>query len=278
MAGEQLSWCAREVRQHDRDRFLVSLFVPAGRRELAFALAAFNNELARARETVSEPMLGAIRLQWWRESIAGLAEGDVRAHPVLTALAAPVREGLVAATGLLALIDARERDLDDVPYPDMTAYRSHAAATGGAFAALLAAVIGAPDERTHAAATAAGTAYALVGQLRALPHLARQSRVGLPADRIAALGVRTDDVLAGRAGEAVTPLVAEIVGLARTEGTAARAARRDLPRTARPALLFATLADLHARRLLRAGGDPWRLPARVPSTALRLWWAVQSGR
>ena len=34
-------------------------------------LYAFNHELARAREAVSEPPLALIRLQWWREVVEG---------------------------------------------------------------------------------------------------------------------------------------------------------------------------------------------------------------
>jgi phytoene synthase len=33
-----LSYCARAVREHDHDRYLTALFVPADRREAVFAL------------------------------------------------------------------------------------------------------------------------------------------------------------------------------------------------------------------------------------------------
>jgi len=54
------------VRRHDPDRFLTALFAPAGRQGALLTLYAFNHELARAREMVSEPPLALIRLQWWR--------------------------------------------------------------------------------------------------------------------------------------------------------------------------------------------------------------------
>ena len=38
-----------------------------------FALYAFNLEIARVREPVSEPMPGEIRLQWWRDALVGAA-------------------------------------------------------------------------------------------------------------------------------------------------------------------------------------------------------------
>ncbi len=79
----QLSDCARLLRRYDYDRFLTGLFAPAGRREALYAVYAFNLEIARTREAVSEPMLGQIRLQWWREAIEEIYAGRVRRHEVV---------------------------------------------------------------------------------------------------------------------------------------------------------------------------------------------------
>ena len=57
------AYCQNQVRQHDRDRYLTALFAPPARRPGLFALYAFNLEVAKVREAVSEPMLGHIRLQ-----------------------------------------------------------------------------------------------------------------------------------------------------------------------------------------------------------------------
>src|SRR5258706_7401227 len=81
---DRLSPVAALVRRHDRDRYQTVLFAPAARREALFALYAFNYEIARVRESVTEPMLGQIRLQWWRANIAAASEGSpVRHHPVV---------------------------------------------------------------------------------------------------------------------------------------------------------------------------------------------------
>src|SRR5271157_2668701 len=72
--ADRLSPVAALVQRHDRDRFQTVLFAPAARREALFALYAFNYEIARVRESVTEPMIGQIRLEWWRESIAAAFE------------------------------------------------------------------------------------------------------------------------------------------------------------------------------------------------------------
>jgi NADH dehydrogenase [ubiquinone] 1 alpha subcomplex assembly factor 6 len=69
MVGPELSYCAQQLRRLDPDRYLTALFAPDRRREGLFALYAFNLEVARAREAVREPMMGLIRLQWWRDAL-----------------------------------------------------------------------------------------------------------------------------------------------------------------------------------------------------------------
>ena len=66
---------AASVRSADPDRYFSALFAPAGSRPFLFALYAFNAEVARVAETVREPMLGAIRLEWWRETAEGGEQG-----------------------------------------------------------------------------------------------------------------------------------------------------------------------------------------------------------
>src|SRR6516165_11018485 len=112
--AQRLSPVAAIVQRHDRDRFQTVLFAPAARREALFALYAFNYEIARARESVTEPMLGRIRLQWWRESIAAAFEGGgIRQHPVVEAITATIREFGLTRDHFDRLIDARETDLAD---------------------------------------------------------------------------------------------------------------------------------------------------------------------
>src|SRR5216683_1585997 len=111
-AASALSPLARLVRQHDRDRFLTALFAPAARRDELLALYAFNYEIAKTREVVSEPVLGQIRLQWWRESLDAIYAGDpVRGHEVATPLAAAIRGRGLTRAHFDALIAAREFDL-----------------------------------------------------------------------------------------------------------------------------------------------------------------------
>ena len=101
---------ATSVRNADPDRYFSALFAPPAVRPFLFALYAFNAEVARVAETVREPMLGAIRLEWWRETAEGASRGNPRNHDVARGLKALFAENQIALPDLEALIAARAFD------------------------------------------------------------------------------------------------------------------------------------------------------------------------
>jgi phytoene synthase len=129
-----------QIRRVDPDRWLASRFVAdrALRADL-IALYAFNHELARAAEVASQPLVGEMRLAWWREALDEMFEGrPLRKHPAALGLfGAAARRGLARAP-LEALVDAHLRDLDGWPlgtdealdYIDATAGRLMTLAAG----------------------------------------------------------------------------------------------------------------------------------------------------
>src|SRR5689334_21459604 len=97
--------CEALVREHDKDRYLAALFASAERRGALFALYAFDLEVASIRERAREPMPGEIRLQWWREVIAGERGAEAAAHPVAAALTQTLARFSLSRDRLDALVD-----------------------------------------------------------------------------------------------------------------------------------------------------------------------------
>src|ERR1700691_4933202 len=98
------------LRAADPDRYFASLFAPAALRPHLFALYTFNHEVARIAETVREPMLGAIRLEWWRETAEAAARGVPRNHDVARGLAAMFAAHQIELAALEGIIAARAFD------------------------------------------------------------------------------------------------------------------------------------------------------------------------
>ncbi len=278
-----LSYVAEQVRRHDHDRFLTAIFAPEACREDLFALYAFNIEIAKTGEVVSEPLIGLMRLQWWRDALDRLGGGGDIAHEVARPLARAIRGHGLSRALFDRLIAAREIDLDRAPPADMPAMLDYAEATGAPLLELalrIAAPSGVDMTGIPRAARLIGTAWALTGLLRAVPFHARQRRVYLPADRLAAAGVGLGALFDGRPG----PGLAEMVhGIAEDAAALLLEARRNwggVPPRSRSPLLLAVLANVYLADLRRAGWDPFVLEQRPghPLMTLRLAFHRLAGR
>ena len=100
------------LKRTDENRWLASRYAPAVDRERLVAVYLLNRELQKALG-VSEPMLGKIRLQWWRETLEGVAAGKPRRHELALELARVIgaRANLLAATR--ELVDRFDEVIDD---------------------------------------------------------------------------------------------------------------------------------------------------------------------
>ena len=69
--ADSAAFCAGLVRGHDFVRYASTLFVPSDKRRALLALYAFNVEIYRVRDQVTQPLPGEIRMQWWSDMLAG---------------------------------------------------------------------------------------------------------------------------------------------------------------------------------------------------------------
>src|SRR5215469_8524256 len=112
---DAVSYCTELVRGADRDRYIATLFAPASYRDALYALYAFNVELTQVRDRAREAAAGEIRLQWWREVVAGDRRGEAMASPVAASLLNAIERHRLPVSTLLALVEARRFDLYDEP-------------------------------------------------------------------------------------------------------------------------------------------------------------------
>lgn len=254
---EHTSHCASEARAHDHDRYLCALFAPREVRPALHVLTVFSTEVARVAETVSEPMLGEIRLQWWRDAIAELFDGKPRDHPAVLALAPVVARGLLSRQRFERIIEARLADLGAAAPADLAALEAFAQATAAELHHLWREALGETGDAATRAVEHAGVAFALVGLMRATPFHAARGRLYLPSDLVRDAGLDVNEVLAGRFTPALARVVLSVLDRADDHLGEVHALRREVPRRALPALLPATLAAMYLRRLRRAGGNPF---------------------
>src|ERR1700738_979256 len=135
-------FCAGLVRTHDSGRYAATLFVPADQRRALLAIYAFNVEISRVREQVSQPLPGEMRLQWWTDMLAGAGHGGVEGNPVAAELLLVIRGRRLPAERLSRLIDEHQFDLYNDPMPTMAALEGYINDTASALFSLGAGIAG----------------------------------------------------------------------------------------------------------------------------------------
>ena len=243
--------CQELVAKADKDRFLSCLFAPVDARPLLFALYAFNVEIARIRETVSEAQIGLVRQQWWLDTIDGIYAGRTPDHPVAQALAQAIAKGDLPKHALHNLIIAHEFDLYDDPLPTLSDLEGYLGETSSSLIQMAALILG---KGAAEAAGLAGVAFGLAGVLRL------QKTRYLPRDMVQ------------RHGEKET--INQLCTHARKRLTEARALLGSIPAQALPAFLPASLTQLYLRRIEHGGAFEVSQLRRQ----FTLWWAARNNR
>ncbi len=231
---DAFAYCAELVRGADRDRFLASLFAPAGHRDALFALYAFNVEVGRVREAAREALPGEIRLQWWSEVLGGERRDEAAANPVAGALLSTIERYRLAADKLIDLIEARRFDLYDEPMASIADLETYTTRTSSALIGIAAQILGVDAET---AAEPAGIAYGMTGLLRAFPFHAARHRLYVPIDLLDRHAVRPHDIFTGQPSGALNAALAELRSVARRHLAAAHEHIEALPRESLPAFL-----------------------------------------
>ena len=215
MTADPVGACAALVERGDPDRFLAVMAAPPPARGPLFVVYAFNLEVARAPWVTQEPVIAEMRLQWWRDAVAGAPAGATRAHEVAGPLADLIRSAGLPVEVMDRLILARRWDVYREAFPDQAAFAAYLEDTGGGLAWLAATALGA-GAGAEGAARNAGWAAGLAGFLRAVPELEARGRIPLVDGRPQAVAALATEGLArlarARAHRAALPPAAMLAG------------------------------------------------------------------
>lgn len=203
-----LTYCGNLVRQQDPDRFLLSLFTSLRVRPALWALYAFNYEIAKTRELVTETTTGLIRLTWWREALAEIYNGaPVRQHAVVMALADAIRAYNLPQDKFEMMIYAREFDVEDRTPATLEGLFHYADYTTSPLTELSLMVLG----QEVRGAREASIRYAVTGLLRAMPFMTQQRRCYLPDDVMAAHGMSAQKLFDFNERDKLPDIVRDII-------------------------------------------------------------------
>jgi phytoene synthase len=251
------------ARANALDRLLAARLAPRAARRDLVALAAFMGETARIVATARKPLVGEMRLQWWRDVLSAPRSDEATGNPIADALRETIAARALPVEPFLTLLDARSRALEPGFIAQGAALNQYLDATEGAAFRIAARILGvsasdAADEFLFAAAQA----YGRVQLLRALP-LMLKSRGGSP-------------------GEGVVNNWAELAPTILKDARAwlQNAGQSRMAPAAITAVLPVALVEPYLAALERVGPDVVRARAEIsPLTRVwRLWWASARGK
>lgn len=208
------------IRKGDYEAYLIRQFVPNPARDAYDALRTLNLELARLPETVSNPTIGRLRMQFWRDAVNNTFAGSPPREPIsivlykaITDLAERSSSGSAKSLKfwLLRLISTREQHMDNRPFPSLAALEDYAENTYSTLMYMTLAAMPMRSVHVDHLASHIGKTCGIVATLRGIPVLAApaqpiESRSGveahptrnpallLPLDVMAEVGLREEDV------------------------------------------------------------------------------------
>jgi phytoene synthase len=276
--AEDYAYCETMLRRDDADRWLASFFIPQPLRQHVFAIYAFNLEIARVREIVSEPLLGEIRYQWWRDALGTPDAPDVAANPVAAALLDTVERFDLPRDQLLQLIDARVFDLYDDPMAGITAFEAYAASTTSNLFRLIRQIADEDDIGGGlGVAEHGGIAYAITGLLRALPWHSARGQLYVPRELLENVGADRTDFTLGRATPEICTALGELRNLARNHLEVFDTRIAGLPEKSQAPYLPVSLCELYLKQMEKRRYNPFTTPIVLPQWR-RQWTLWRASR
>ncbi|KAF3770603.1 hypothetical protein M406DRAFT_285350 [Cryphonectria parasitica EP155] len=215
-------YCVGQLRHGDYDAYLIRQFVPRSAQHAYDALRTLNLELARLPETVSNPTIRQLRLQFWKDTVNKTFAGNPPREPISILLHKNITD-LAERTGsstaansikfwLLRFINTREAFMDNRPFTNLAALEDYAENTYSTLMYITLAAMGMRSVHMDHLASHIGKACGIVAVLRGVPILAapprpvqtpaggveagnnRSQALLLPLDVMAEVGLREEDV------------------------------------------------------------------------------------
>ena len=260
-----LSYAGQETRKFDRDRFLCSLFASASSLEDIHTILAFNIEISKSREMVSEGLLGEMRLQWWRDIILSIYSKDTyfdTEHYLVSRLQSIIQRHKIESNLFLDLINARSWDMaDDAPKNEADLI-SYSYGTTAILNRILIEIMRQSHESLSKnlikISNHAGIAWSIAGIIRASSVLSKYKRIYIPISLMKKNNFTTYEFQSQKVTPGIKAAIGQLVLLAKDEVNQARKVSIDFDkRNYLPVLLQLSLADMYLSRIKYFNFDPF---------------------
>ena len=268
------------LRRRDLDLYWSALFAPQAARSHLHALYAFHTELRRIPLLTTEPMVGQIRLQWWRDAIDLATPETKTGNPIADGLSAAIFARGLSKEPLNAMIDARIGDLYKETPANMAGLHGYLDATEGTMFETASIIAGEAAEASQTAARQAGRAFGLMRILNSLPQQVARRHLMVPAELLQSRKIDLARLYQGDVPSAFTILAARLRTEAFENRKLAAASSAQLQKGGVIAFLPLAPVVLYLKKLEKLGVNTLKQQVTVspPARFLRIWRAARRGK
>ncbi len=173
------------------------LFLKPPQRAAITAFYAFCREIDDVVDEVTDPVVAAAKLAWWRTEVASSFDGQA-SHPAMSALMPHVAKYGITAAQLGTVIDGCQMDLEQTRYLDYPGLALYCHRVAGVVGEVAANIFGRSDDATVAYAHRLGLAMQLTNIIRDVGDDARRGRIYLPLSELKHFDMKAHELLASR--------------------------------------------------------------------------------
>lgn len=274
--------CRQVARRAARTFYWGSQFLPAPKRRAAWALYALCRAVDDIADHPSPQLDPRVALNGWRLRLTRAYDG-VASDAITRAWVDLLQQFAVPLQPALDLIAGVEMDLDHAQPQTFDDLRLYSYRVAGTVGLLMAPILGYRTPAALPLAVDLGIAMQLTNILRDIGEDARNGRIYLPRDEMAAFGYADDDLRAGRITPAFVALMRFQIARAQAYYERARPGIDLLDANVRLAILASAEWYRGILGVIIANGyDVFTRRARVPFAARlrvmpRLWLDLQHG-
>ncbi|KAG9295945.1 hypothetical protein G9A89_011797 [Geosiphon pyriformis] len=265
---------------HDYDNYLCSALYPRHLRHVHLGIRAFNLELAMVRDTVSNPIIGKMRMQFWRDAIDNVFKGQPPRQPIAQVLFFSLSQCKLSPLFFKRIIDERAANLDDPPFMSVHDLETYTENTVSCLLYLHLESLSVKTIQADHAASHIGKAIGIVTTLRAFPYLVSKRRMLLPADILAKHKISQEEIFRSGPVARLEDAVFELATIAHDHLLTARTFLSEVPKQAMPALLSVTSSELYLKSLETHNFNVFepKLARREWKLPFRMWWNYRQSR
>ncbi|XP_063984016.1 NADH dehydrogenase (ubiquinone) complex I, assembly factor 6 [Diachasmimorpha longicaudata] len=207
-------YCMELVRRNDFESYLCTLLLPNDLRAPAFAIRAFNVEIALIQDQTTEAAISGMRYSFWNDTLKKIYSDNPPQAPVPLELHRILKTVKLSKHYFQRLLDARWKKWQSSDFPDLESLEKYSEDTVSPIYYLLLEARGIKDINVDHIASHLGKSQGITTLLRSIPHHAQRRVCVIPQELLIKHRVPTESVFRGEMSKELSDVIFNVASRA----------------------------------------------------------------